>query len=1106
MPVTIPTINIDTIYKEISTYSIDDLHSILGTTNDTSNDDLEQIIIGIIGQLQEKINTLGISKVDKEKRTAQQDFFLDVYDYFSNRKYNDVIEQKELNQFTPPTNTLSTAYNVPNVPMKNENTPVLVNPLDYRLGSLNPIQKQTIRRVISIDSQQRNMQFFNMSTEFTYDLSETLKDVLALRLYYYHIPGTWYTIANTYGSNFFYLKGNAPGIDIGNYDISFEIPAGNYNETQIINAINSNISERKNIYTDISFGNTSFSYNTSTKKCTIKLDLKLLLNEVNYRLEFKLQNFSYPENDLTRFNSINSFLGFNFQSYNIGDVYSQFTLPDPTNSDTDTGSSIYEITDQNRYFYIIQTIHQEYVAGISDASINEFITQNHPTRIIQKLSITTRDNGRYSRNQLVNDLSAVLQSYNNSTITRTLVTNPGQKGYQQSYFKIHINQDNVLNVPDIKYLLVFPEETDTDTPQSRIWCPSGNLSCCFQFKKRVNNISDIIAETYSPQSNYVIVSQPYIELTCIRTGYVRDENNYKIIVPSTNNTPTKNYTFEEYLRAINTAIATLNQTNNSNLFNITNTKVLSDETTENRVKFQFDIAKKFNTSQYTFVFYEDGIDSFDSYLHSTLGIDYDPVNRIFTSANTNFRSTYAIPQDNNILVKIVPIQGIENHNDNAPPFIVYATDYQAKTRQQFIGYINSVFQNFEDYEGSRPLEGIAFDIAVIGNQIRASINIPVNKILSEIDYQISFVDPSSNGVWGPNNSWYNYLKIEDFSYNLADEHEVGLSYSSIIGKDKVFGYGAIFNLNQQLTIKAVGNGVASTTNTNDIVINIPAKSYTRTELLNEMNRQLSLRAETRDSEFVVETDPITYVQNIVFRANINKMYTAKDYRLVYYDNESFLNCNSKGSAKQTTWNSTIGYMLGFTTFTEYNLFEQTNTISYLSNNIVQIVGETVVSTFIYRNFMIILEDYNQSRINDGLVTSTPQQNRISYSSRPTKNPDYICDPITKLPLFQSEKEVSAARTYAENKKIESNLTATKNTQNVPYIKDLFGVIPLNPEKPTLVEFGGTLQNQERVYFGPVNIRRLSIKLIDDRGELVDLNGANWSFGFVCEQLYSSGNK
>ena len=53
---------------------------------------------------------------------------------------------------------------------------------------------------------------------------------------------------------------------------------------------------------------------------------------------------------------------------------------------------------------------------------------------------------------------------------------------------------------------------------------------------------------------------------------------------------------------------------------------------------------------------------------------------------------------------------------------------------------------------------------------------------------------------------------------------------------------------------------------------------------------------------------------------------------------------------------------------------------------------------------------------------------------------------------------------------------------------------------SFVEYGGTLQNQDRLYFGPVNIRRMSVKLVSDRGDVVDLNGANWSFSLICETL------
>jgi hypothetical protein len=51
-----------------------------------------------------------------------------------------------------------------------------------------------------------------------------------------------------------------------------------------------------------------------------------------------------------------------------------------------------------------------------------------------------------------------------------------------------------------------------------------------------------------------------------------------------------------------------------------------------------------------------------------------------------------------------------------------------------------------------------------------------------------------------------------------------------------------------------------------------------------------------------------------------------------------------------------------------------------------------------------------------------------------------------------------------------------------------------------MEFGGTLQNQGRNYFGPVNIRKMAVSLLSDRGNRVDLNNANWSFSLIVESL------
>ena len=81
----------------------------------------------------------------------------------------------------------------------------------------------------------------------------------------------------------------------------------------------------------------------------------------------------------------------------------------------------------------------------------------------------------------------------------------------------------------------------------------------------------------------------------------------------------------------------------------------------------------------------------------------------------------------------------------------------------------------------------------------------------------------------------------------------------------------------------------------------------------------------------------------------------------------------------------------------------------------------------------------------------------------------------------------------------------KSYSQGPYVKDLFAIIPLRlaglANGSYYVDNGGSLQNQKRLYFGPINLHKLSVKLIDDRGNIVNLNNANWSFSILCEMLY-----
>jgi hypothetical protein len=191
-------------------------------------------------------------------------------------------------------------------------------------------------------------------------------------------------------------------------------------------------------------------------------------------------------------------------------------------------------------------------------------------------------------------------------------------------------------------------------------------------------------------------------------------------------------------------------------------------------------------------------------------------------------------------------------------------------------------------------------------------------------------------------------------------------------------------------------------------------------------------------------------------------------------------------------------------------------IESINGNVITIKGDTGLSTNLYNYFLLCLDDFNQSHLNDGLVTITNVDTSIplpSYASRS----NFVCDPVTGQKVYSvandnvtnrlTERQIYATQVAANSSsQVESIGTSvsTKSYGSGPFVSDVFGLIPIKvsglANGSSYVEFGGTLQNQERSYFGPVNITRMSVKLVTDRGNIVDLNKANWSFSLICEQL------
>ena len=438
--------------------------------------------------------------------------------------------------------------------------------------------------------------------------------------------------------------------------------------------------------------------------------------------------------------------------------------------------------------------------------------------------------------------------------------------------------------------------------------------------------------------------------------------------------------------------------------------------------------------------------------------------------------------------------------------------------------------------------------------IGISYNVSVDPINIQ-DYTVSFEDYSANLYDGYASSWRYFMGL-DPSYNL----DASNSYNSNTNTSTIDSSNVPLTLNT-ITINSTNNtfylrpqsnirGLSDISGINDITITLPYNlsnnTYTQPELFSLINSVIvsDWSAQNIDAPYsiptntlVLYTDPSTNIQYSQFQFNIGRSYTAKDYNLTFFDPSSAVlyNANIGGTCTVTPqiWGIAIGWQIGFHSSPIYYLnpsYANTplNTLSPLttntqsmtlansytydpSTNIVAITGDTVVDLYLYYNFFIVFDDGVMNRLNDGLVTVSDKDQNVdssSYSNAAQSKRVLGNVTINNFTNSTNSNNLTQAQYYAASQKTIANTSTTSQYRPTQptNLSDCFAVLPLKQQGLTIgqtyTDSGGSLQDNNRVYFGPVNVRQANIQLVSDRGEIVDLNGANWSFCMVAEYLYS----
>ena len=296
--------------------------------------------------------------------------------------------------------------------------------------------------------------------------------------------------------------------------------------------------------------------------------------------------------------------------------------------------------------------------------------------------------------------------------------------------------------------------------------------------------------------------------------------------------------------------------------------------------------------------------------------------------------------------------------------------------------------------------------------------------------------------------------------------------------------------------------------TNNIPISIPSGNYTPTTFVTALNDAFAAAGFTFTSPVL----PVSYNSSnykITMKLNggtytppsgsTTTAFTIKPTttRLIFFDPTITLQCEITCVQHGLYLNQTLGWLMG------YHISTGTIPVEVAGNT-----GDSVLDLNGPRYFILALDDYNQNHLNNGLVSITEPSKVVKLPSYYSPDQPYICEPSQFGQVAQltqsSPRTLTQSQIYTINEILKNNVNNMELRAKAPTTTDVFAIIPIKQSSvggTLYVDFSGQLQDNRRTYFGPVDIDRMRIRLLNDKGNVVNLNGADWAITIISENLY-----
>lgn len=332
-----------------------------------------------------------------------------------------------------------------------------------------------------------------------------------------------------------------------------------------------------------------------------------------------------------------------------------------------------------------------------------------------------------------------------------------------------------------------------------------------------------------------------------------------------------------------------------------------------------------------------------------------------------------------------------------------------------------------------------------------------------------------------------------------------------------------------------------------VEVSVPPGNYSQTEFQTQLNKSFS------DSGFSFTdgvTIPVNYNSNngkislylygaIYDGGSLDSFTVTSETQIIFFDFNSNLQCSVNCYSKSNHYlNNTLGWIMGYR-------------LPYLNVDPSGNHAGSILDLNGTKYLIISIDDYNQNHVNNSLVSISQFSNTLKIPSYYSPDLPYTCinssevnqtnnlsglvtDVVTQslfdnqtpntqnglliaskyekdytntqIVLPSAPRTLTNAQLYTINSINNNNNNLTNYLSKAPTTSDILAIIPVKTSVglstgSLLVEFSGSLQDNQRTYFGPVNIERMNIKLLDDKGNILNLNGNDWCITLIAECLY-----